>query len=99
MVKNWDGQESGRRIRVRLESSKRNKYVMLVTRRGMTGGMPPHPLVAHQGLFTLNFSDLVSLASFQPCFKVVGADYNRRFRLYEGIRFVLIATIKTIAMI
>ena len=31
---------------------------MSVTRRGMTGDVPPHPLVAHQGVVPLEFLGL-----------------------------------------
>ena len=43
---------------MRLENSQSSRHVTYATKRGMTGGVPPHPLVVHQGV--VSFGILIS---------------------------------------
>ena len=68
---------------------------MLVTKRGMTGGVPLYPLAVNHGLFT-EFFRLDKSCESIIVLRVVGAGFTRSNGLYEGIRLVLVETNKYI---
>ena len=57
------------------ESSHTSKHVnMSATKRGMTGGVPPHPLVAYEGVVHFEFFELCNSPTK---LRVVGAGFAK----------------------
>ena len=68
---------------------------MSATKREMTGGMPSHSLAVHQGVVHFECLRSDKTCEFPIALRVVRDGFAVSQRLYKGIRFDLVATIRT----
>ena len=69
---------------------------MSVTKRRLTGKGPLHLWRHTEELFILESLGLIILCASWPSSRVVDAGFTRSYRLHEGNRFVVIATVTNI---